>query len=355
MQQAKVGNLLHNGIDTAGSVQVFHIGRAGRRQVADVRNLFRNPVGDVHIQFNSAFVRDSRQVQHRVGRAAERHIHRQRVLKRLVGHDIPRTDILFDHLHDLHTGMFGQLNPLRVNSRDGAVSAQAHAQHLSQAVHRVCSVHTRAGTAGRAGIFLPFMQLLLVDLTGIIGALCLKHRRKRGLVSIHMTGKHRAAGNKYRRDIQPGCRHQQAGNVFVTVGNHDQTVKLMCQCHSLGRIGDQVAGYQRVFHSDMPHRDTVADSDCRDNNGSTASHCDTHFDRLCDLIQIHMPGDNLVPAGDDADQRTLHLLTSIAQRIEQRTGSRAVGALLYMITSHDIQILSIDDLFQSRSCGLFPV
>ena len=41
-----------------------------------------------------------------------------------------------------------------------------------------------------------------------------------------MAGQHRAAADKYGGDIQPGCRHQQAGHILITVGNHNQSVEL---------------------------------------------------------------------------------------------------------------------------------
>ena len=41
VHEAGVDQLLHQGLDAAGPVQVFHVVRAGRRQLADVRHAWR--------------------------------------------------------------------------------------------------------------------------------------------------------------------------------------------------------------------------------------------------------------------------------------------------------------------------
>ena len=231
--------------------------------------------------------------------------------------------------------MLGELDPLGVNGGDRAVAAQTHAQYLGQAVHRVGGIHTRAGATGRAGILFPLMQLFFIDLTGVERALCFKHRGKRGLMTIHMTGQHRAAGDENGRDIQSGRGHQQAGNVFIAVGDHNKAVELMSQRHRLGRVGDQVAGDQRILHTDMSHRDAVTHRDCGDDDRGAARHRDAHLDRLRDLIEVHMTGDDLVPAGNNADQRALHLFSCISECVKQRTGRSRIRAFFYMVASHN--------------------
>ena len=175
--------------------------------MADVRDLFGDGVGDVHIQLNPALVGDGGKVEHRVGRASEGHVHRQSVFKGLVGHDVPGLDVAADHLHDLHAGVFGQLDPLGVDGGDGAVAPEAHAEDLGQAVHRVGGVHAGAGAAGGAGVLFPLLELGFVDLAGVVSALGLEHRGEGGLVAVHMAGEHRAAGDEDGGDVEPGGGH----------------------------------------------------------------------------------------------------------------------------------------------------
>jgi ABC-type transport system substrate-binding protein len=85
----------------------------------------------VEIQFNPRFVGNGRQVQHRIGGAAQRHISGQGVLKGFIGHDIPGLQILLDQLHTGHAGFFGQAQPSGFHRRDGPVARQRHAQHFT--------------------------------------------------------------------------------------------------------------------------------------------------------------------------------------------------------------------------------
>ena len=58
--------------------------------------------------------------------------------------------------------------------------------------------------------------------------------------------------------------------------------------HCLGGIGDQISGYQRIFHADMSHGDTVTDCDSRKYPGHAARQSHSHLYRFHDFIQVHM-------------------------------------------------------------------
>ena len=75
----------------------------------------------------------------------------------------------------------------------------------------------------------------------------------------------------------------------------------MCHSHRFGGIGDQVTGYQGIFHSDMSHGDTITDCDCREHDRSTACHGYSLFYGIDDFIQIHMAGNDLVVGAYDTD------------------------------------------------------
>ena len=70
----------------------------------------------------------------------------------------------------------------------------------------------------------------------------------------------------------------------------------MGQGHALGGVGNEVAGNQTVLHSDVAHRDAVADRDGREDNGHAAGFGDAQLDGLRNLVDIHVAGNDFVEA-----------------------------------------------------------
>ena len=146
-----------------------------------------------------------------------------------------------------------------------------------------------------------------------------------------MSGQHGTSGYEDSGEIQTACRHQQTGNILVTVGHHHQCIKLMSDGHTLGGVSNQVSGNQGILHSHMSHGDTVADSDCGEHNGNTAGLCHAQLYRIHDLIDIHMTGNDLIVGADDSHHRLSHLFCGKSKSIEQtscrcllHTGSRII-------------------------------
>ena len=198
----------------------------------------------LELEWYACLVRDSEQMQDRVGRAADRHLAGQRVAERRRGQNVARLDVLLDQLHDLHAGVLCQMNACSGNGRGRAVARQRHADRLGQAVHRVCGVHACARAAARAGIALSFVERRLVHHAGLVRADRLEGLGQRYLLTAEMACEHRAAGNQNGRDVQASRRHQHAGNDLVAVRDEHQTVELMRLCQRLNAVRDQLAACQ---------------------------------------------------------------------------------------------------------------
>ncbi len=334
MKKAKGGDLLHDRIDTACLVQILHVGGTCRCQMAQIWRALADLVCLPDLEIKACFMGDGREVQHGVGGAAKGHIDGQSVQERVLCHDVTRTDISPHKLHDLHAGFLGQTDPLGINSRNGAVAAKAHAKDLGQAVHAVCGVHAGAGAAGRTYLLLIFCNLLAGHRACRKGADGLKHRGETSLSSFYMACHHRAAADKDRRNIDAGCCHQQTRYILVAVRDHDQTVKLMRDRHALCGIRDQITGDQGILHADMAHGNTVTYGDGREYHRGSACHGNAEPDRLSDLIQVHMTGNDLVVGADDTDHRPLHLLFGHSKCVKQTAGGGRLHTYSYMITIH---------------------
>ena len=255
-------------------------------------------------------------MQHRVRRAAECHIDGQRVHERVLGHDVARTDVLPVELHDLIARVLCEAQALRVDGRNRAVAAETHAEHLGQAVQRVCRVHAGAAAAGRADLLLELGYIVRRHLAGRIGADRLKHAGERALLALHAARKHRPAAHKDGRDIDARRRHEEARHILVAVRDADHCVKLVCPRKTLGRVRNQVSRDERVLHARVTHRNAVADRNRRHHDRHAASLCDAELHGIDNLVEVHVTRDNFVIGRDDADERLFHLLRGESKCIE---------------------------------------
>ena len=198
-------------------------------------------------------------------------------------HDIARADIFAVQLHNLHTRMLCQLDALRIDCRDRAVSLEVPfpAPRSDSSCCLPCTYRNRNRRSGRPCSRIPTTSSSR-HLACCIGTYRLKHRREAALSALYMPCQHRSAADTKIVGIFSLCRcHQKSRDIFITVRDHDQRIKLMCNRHTLRGIRDQITGHQRIFHADMSHRDTVADRDCRKyHRGTPPAIGNAQLDRL---------------------------------------------------------------------------
>ena len=302
--------------------------------MAQIRRAFRHLIGNIHVDLNTGFMGDGRKMEHGICGASQRHVNSERIHECILCHDITGADVLPQKLHDLHPGMLCQAQPVRINSRNRAVSGKPHPKRFRQAVHAVGRIHPAAASAGRTDLAFILGQLLIRQLMCRIFAHRFKHGAQRTLPSIHMPRHHGTAGDKDRRNVNARCRHQKAGNVLIAVRHHDQRVKLVRLCHAFRRIRDQIPCHKGILHAFMSHGDPVAYGDRGKHPRNAAGHRNTHPDSFHNLIDIHMAGNDFIVRTDDPDQRLLHLLIRKAKRIEQRPVRSLLDSCLYLVTLH---------------------
>ena len=104
MQQAGVEQRFHQGLDPADGDQFGHREASARPKIRQHRNCLADPREIIESQFDICRGGNRQQVQHGIGRAAERDAHGDRILERLAGHDLPRPDAALDQLDDGRPG-----------------------------------------------------------------------------------------------------------------------------------------------------------------------------------------------------------------------------------------------------------
>ena len=297
--------LIHNCINSACFVQIFNISMTCRCKMTKVWSLLADRICKINLEIHTNLMCDCRKVKHAVCRASKCHINCKCIKDCIFCHNISRADILSYKLHHLHTCMLCKLDSCRINSWDCSISFQPHTKSLCQTVHTVCRIHTGTGSASRTCFILKFANVFVIHLSGCIRTYCFKHTGKTCFTSLYMSCKHRSAAYKYCRYIHTGSCHQKSRYILVTVWNHYKSVKLMCHSKSFCRICDQISCYERIFHTDMSHSNTITDSNCRNHDWCSSGHCHAKFNCFCDLIQIHVPRYNLIIRTYNTDQWTI--------------------------------------------------
>ena len=125
VQQAGVQQRPEDDRDAADAVHVGHHEPAERLHVGQERGAVADPVEVLEVQVDLRLVGDRHQVQDGVGRAAERHDHGDRVLERLLGHDLPRGDALAQQVHDGLAGGDGERVAAAVGAGGAALPGSA--------------------------------------------------------------------------------------------------------------------------------------------------------------------------------------------------------------------------------------
>lgn len=96
---------------------------------------------------------DGRKVKNCIGRAADAHIHCDRIFKRLKRHDVTRKNLLFDEADNSLTCTLGeQTTCSRIRRRNRTVARKSHTEHFRQRIHRVRGEKTSARAAAWAAL-----------------------------------------------------------------------------------------------------------------------------------------------------------------------------------------------------------
>ena len=298
VKKTKLRQLVHDHRHAADGVQVDERAWAGRLELDQVRRAGRSRVPVVHGDGASRLHGNRGKVEHRVRGAAEGHVALHGVVDGGGSDDVLDADALLQQLHDLHAGVLGQAQTLRVNGGDGSVAGKRDAQGLAQAVHGVGGEHAGAGSAGGAGGVLEIGQVVLAHSPSLDLADSVKERVEVGggavVATALVTREHGAAGHKDRGDIDAKGPQNHARDNLVAVGDADRGVELVAMHCDLEAVGDSLTRHEAVVHTVVVHGDAVADTDRRDLDGDSAGHVNARLDGIGNLVEVVVAGDDVV-------------------------------------------------------------
>ena len=279
-------------------------------------------------------MRDGREVQHGVGRAAKGLVKCHAVAHGTGVDDLAGSDALLEQLHDLHAGVLCQADALGVDGGDGAVAGKCDAQGLGQAADGVGGEHTRAAAAGGAGGVLEPVHLVLGHGAGGHLAHGVKEAVEVGLLAVAAAaGEHGAAGDQHGGDVQAARGDEHAGDDLVAAGDEDHGVKLVALDGAFDRVCNYLSAGEREAHALVVHGDAVADANGVYLQRSAAGHAYAGLNGLGDLVQVGVAGNNLVLGRDNRHKWALEFLVGKAVGLEQASVWSAGQAPLYGIAS----------------------
>ena len=201
-------------------------------------------------------------------------------------------------------------------------------QFIELAVKRPAQRPAR-GTRG----VLELAQLVLGHLAGLDLAHSREDRVEIDVLALELAGEHRAAADDDGRDVEPGGSHEHAGDDLVAVGDHDHRVEGVRLDGQLDAVGDDLAARKRVAHPLVVHGDAVAHADGGELERRAAGHVDAGLDRVGDLVEHEVPGNDVVDGVDDGDQRPRDLLVGETVSLEQAAVRGLGGPVLHVLAS----------------------
>ncbi|OIQ68662.1 hypothetical protein GALL_497440 [mine drainage metagenome] len=235
----------------------------------------------------------------RIGRAADRRIDDDAVLKSLSRQDVGRFQVLPDHPDDALAGLVGNLAALAVRRGDRGAARQRHAQGLGQRIHGGGGSHGIAmadrGRRRRHDIH----ELLVVDLAcGELLARFPDHGSGTGTLTIVPAVQHRSAGQHDGRQIDGCRRHQAGGSGLVAACGQDHTVEGVAEQDldqpKIGEVAVKRRGRALAGFLDRVHRKFHRDA---------AGSADSLPDPVCQFEMVAVARRQVVACLRDADDR----------------------------------------------------
>jgi hypothetical protein len=153
---------------------------------------------------------DRLEVDHRIGRAADRGVDADGVLEGLPGQHLGQAQVLPDHVDDAHARQMRQHVAARVDGRDGGVVRQRGAQRFRHASHGRGRAHGVAG-AGRARMTgLGGHEVVHRKLAGLDLLVQLPDGGARAdVATLVLAVEHRPAADHDGRQVDAGRAHQE--------------------------------------------------------------------------------------------------------------------------------------------------
>ena len=223
-------DLAHHRRQSARVVEIFHEVLARRLQVHETGQLRADLVPVLELERHADAPGNRQQVNDRVGRAADRGVHADRILERRARENLRQRHFFFDHLDDAPPGELRLPVAARIDGGNRRVAGQRNTQRFDHARHGRCRAHGHAMTlrAMHAGFGGGEFFLRHAAAAHVFGHL--PHARARAdLLAAEMPGQHRAAGDADGGKVAARRAHEQRGRGLVAAHEQHDAVEWDCR------------------------------------------------------------------------------------------------------------------------------
>src|SRR5690606_33392444 len=127
------------------------------------------------------------------------------------------------------------------------------------------------------------------DLARLISPYAFEDRSQGQFASFAVyAGFHRSAADEYSRDVHAKRAHHHPWRDLVTVRDADHSVEPVGGNNGFQGVGNDFPARQGITHPDVPHRNTIIDTDGVEFKRYAASFADRFFDDFTEFLQMHM-------------------------------------------------------------------
>ena len=128
-------------------------------------------------------------------------------------------------------------------------------------------------------------------------------------------------------NIEPGQRHDRAGDGLVAAGEGDDAVEEIAARDQFDGVGDHFAADERGLHALGAHGDAVGDGDGVELHGRAAGVANAFLHGCGEFTQVIVAGADFDPGVGDADDGLTQIFVGKADRLQHGAGGSAVGSI----------------------------
>ncbi len=298
-QQAAFAKPAQHRGQAAGVVELLHQESSRRHQVDDGRRIAADAGPVLEFERHADAAGDRLQMDHRVGRTADRRIGADRILEGLARQDLGQAQPFLCHLDNADAGHVRQHVAARVDRRNRRVVRQRGAERLGHAGHRRRGAHRVAGAGRARHAGFGRQEMVQVDLAGLQRFVQLPDRGARAdVLAIELAVEHRAAADDERRHVAAGRAHQQRRRGLVAAGQQHDGVDRIAANRFLDihrrQIARQHRGRPQIRFAIGEHREFDREA---------AGFMDAALDVLGQLAEMRIAGRQFRPGVANTDDR----------------------------------------------------
>ena len=327
VEQAGREELLHERNDTADGDKFGHEIFAARFEVGQHRDAAADLGEVVDVQFDLGGVGHGEEVEHGIGRAAQRDDQGDGIFKGLAGQNVRGNDAPLEQLHHRGAGIARVGLFVRGDGDLRRAVGQAHAHGFDRRGHGVGRVHAAARSGAGNGAGFDLLQLFVVDRAGCALAHSLEHGDHVEVFAVEAAGKNGAAVDKDRGAVEAGDGQHAAGHVFIASADGNKAVEAFAADDGFDRVGNHFARDERVFHPFGPHGNAVRNGDGVEDGGFASGRVGPTGSFAGEHVEVHVARGDHAPGGGDGYLRLGEIFGLEPDRIEHGAARSAFGSV----------------------------